>query len=158
MTKNIKFQFETNNWFLAYGISFIFLPFYYEADINIFFKILIYFVPPFILSKFVDNNRMEIYEDSISYYKYAKRFEKRFEINFLDIEKVIVTRPITYRFSPTLTVFQKSKNKKFMVQIHRGIDEKLCEFFLDNKIKVDTNNSELRNHMWHYSLGHKAKN
>lgn len=159
MTKNIKFEFETNTKFKIYLFFAVFIPFYYDADINIVFKLLIYFIPPYILTKFVDNNKMIIYDNTISYYKYSRSFERKFEIDFSDIEKVYVTRiEMSYKISPSLTIYSKSLKRKFRVQIYREIDQSLCEHFIDNKITVETNNNSLRNHISHYLLGHRPKN
>jgi hypothetical protein len=155
---NIKYEFETNNRFLAYLFPAIFLPIYYDAEMNIVFKVLIYIIPAWLLNTF-DYNKMIIYNDNIFYTKYTRPFTKTYNIPFSDIEKVYVTRmEMSIHNTPTLIITSKSLKKKLKVQIYRGIDESLCEYFIDNNIKVESNSSSLRNHISHYMLGHKTKN
>jgi len=128
----------------------ILLPLYYDANINIVFKILIYLVPALLLI-IIDSNKMSIYDDSIHYTKFTSPFEKTFDLPMNDVEKVFINYvTLSYSVGPTLTIYSKSLKKKFRVEIFRGIERDLCRFFIDKKIKVETNNNELNNFAFHY--------
>ena len=151
---DIKYEFETNDRFLIFLFPAIFLPIYYDSEINIVFKVLIYMTPAWLMNTF-SYNKMVIYNGNIFYTKYNRPFTQTYNIAFSDIEKVYIAE--MGKYSPALIITSKSLKKKFKVQIYRGINESISEYFLDNKIKVETNNSSLRNHISHYLLGHKPK-
>ena len=151
---NIKYEFETSNRFISFLIPAILLPLYYDADINIVFKALIYIIPAWLIITF-DYNKMVIYSDSIFYKKYTRPFTKTYDLPFADIEKVYVAK--MGKYPPALVITSKSLKNKCKVNIYRGIEENICEYFIDNKIKVETNDNPLRNHISHYLLGHRPK-
>lgn len=153
---DIKYRFETSHKFMAIILPAIFLPFYYDANINIVFKILIYLAPALFLI-IIDSNKMNIYDDTIHYTKFTSPFEKTFDLPMTDVEKVFISCvTLSYSASPTLTVYSKSLKKKFRVEIFRGAEQELCEFFIDKKVKVETNNNELDKLVLH-SINDKKK-
>lgn len=152
----IKYKFESNVTFTALVVSAIFLPLYYNTDINIIFKILIYIIPAWLLIT-IDTNSMVVYDNSISYTKYASPFTKHYNIPLSDIEQVFVSRITMSSRQPNLVIYSKSLQKNFRATIPRGIDEDLCIFFVDNKINVETNNNELDNFILHHINNKRRK-
>ncbi|MBP8033148.1 MAG: hypothetical protein KAZ71_01055 [Bacteroidia bacterium] len=154
MEKEIKYEFESNDLFMIILFPAVILPFYYNLEMNFIFKILIYLAQVYLLYCF-DYNKMVIYNDYILHTKYIRPFSKTYKIEFSDVEKVFINR--SFKYSDTLVVKSKTIRKRFIVSIYRGIFMDLSLFFIAKKIKLETNDSKLRNDLSHYLLRHKQK-